>query len=881
MAHKAHGVNELREMFLKFFETKNHLRLPSFSLIPQNDKSLLLINSGMAPMKPYFTGEVEPPRRRVCTCQKCIRTGDIENIGKTARHGTYFEMLGNFSFGDYFKNESLQWSWEFLTSPEWVGLEPERMYPTVYENDDEAWDIWTKVIGVPEDHMTRLGKKDNFWEHGAGPCGPCSEIHYDRGEEFGCGKPGCRPGCDCDRFMEVWNNVFSQFNNDGAGNYTELAQKNIDTGMGLERLACVCQNVNSLFDVDTVMNITNHVTRLSGASYGQSYKTDVSLRVITDHIRASTFMIADGVLPSNEGRGYVLRRLLRRAARHGKLLGVNNPFLFEVVETVVKENEIHYTYLRERAEYITRIVKIEEENFARTIDTGMAIFNEKMAAHKAEGKAVFSGEDAFLLSDTYGFPVDLTVEMVEDEGMTLDMDKFYACREEQRVRAREARKALGDLAWAGIDLGLDNTPTAFVGYSEMNCEAKVLAVCVGDEVSGTIAGGENGIIVLDKTPFYAEMGGQVADHGVILVGDSRFIVKNVLKDKGGKYLHHGTMASGSIKVDDVVLASIDVERRKAIMRAHSATHLLQKALTSVLGDHVHQAGSLVEPDHLRFDFTHYSAMTAEEIAKVDEIVQAAVLEGYGIETREMGIEEAKKLGATALFSEKYGDTVRVVNMGGWSIELCGGTHLDNTAKVGPFRIESEASVASGVRRIEAITGKETLAEMSRTRKRIYDACAVLKTKPAELATKLETQVEEIKALKKAVESYKAKETAGEVERFLFGAHDVSGLHVLTATVPNADAGKLRQMGDTLRDKDENVVAVLATVSGEKITFLAVCGKQANAKGVRAGDLVKLVCTTCGGSGGGKPDSAMGGGKDLLKLDDALAQVDNFVASKLN
>ena len=881
MAHKAHGVNELREMFLKFFETKNHLRLPSFSLIPQNDKSLLLINSGMAPMKPYFTGEVEPPRRRVCTCQKCIRTGDIENIGKTARHGTYFEMLGNFSFGDYFKTESLQWSWEFLTSPEWVGLEPERMYPTVYENDDEAWDIWTKVIGVPEDHMTRLGKKDNFWEHGAGPCGPCSEIHYDRGEEFGCGKPGCRPGCDCDRFMEVWNNVFSQFNNDGAGNYTELAQKNIDTGMGLERLACVCQNVNSLFDVDTVMNITNHVTRLTGASYGQSYKTDVSLRVITDHIRASTFMIADGVLPSNEGRGYVLRRLLRRAARHGKLLGVNNPFLFEVVETVVKENEIHYTYLRERAEYITRIVKIEEENFARTIDTGMAIFNEKMAAHKTEGKAVFSGEDAFLLSDTYGFPVDLTVEMVEDEGMTLDMDKFHACREEQRVRAREARKALGDLAWAGIDLGLDNTPTAFVGYSEMNCEAKVLAVCVGDEVSGTIAGGENGIIVLDKTPFYAEMGGQVADHGVILVGDSRFIVKNVLKDKGGKYLHHGTMASGSIKVDDVVLASIDVERRKAIMRAHSATHLLQKALTSVLGDHVHQAGSLVEPDHLRFDFTHYSAMTAEEIAKVDEIVQSAVLEGYGIETREMGIEEAKKMGATALFSEKYGDTVRVVNMGGWSIELCGGTHLDNTAKVGPFRIESEASVASGVRRIEAITGKESLAEMSSTRKRIYDACAVLKTKPAELATKLETQVEEIKALKKAVESYKAKETAGEVERFLFGAHDVSGLHVLTATVPNADAGKLRQMGDTLRDKDENVVAVLATVSGEKITFLAVCGKKANAKGVRAGDLVKLVCTTCGGSGGGKPDSAMGGGKDVLKLDDALAQVDNFVASKLN
>ena len=881
MAHKPYGVNELREMFLKFFESKNHLRLPSFSLIPQNDKSLLLINSGMAPMKPYFTGEVEPPRKRVCTCQKCIRTGDIENIGKTARHGTYFEMLGNFSFGDYFKEESLKWSWEFLTSPEWVGLEPERMYPTVYENDDEAWDIWTKVIGVPEDHMTRLGKKDNFWEHGAGPCGPCSEIHYDRGEEFGCGKPGCRPGCDCDRFMEVWNNVFSQFNNDGQGNYTELVQKNIDTGMGLERLAVVCQGVGSLFDVDTVMNITNHVTRITGASYGQSYKTDVSLRVITDHIRASTFMIADGVLPSNEGRGYVLRRLLRRAARHGKLLGVDNPFLFEVVETVVKENESHYTYLRERAEYITRIIKIEEENFAKTIDTGMAIFNTKMAEHKANGKTVFSGEDAFLLADTYGFPIDLTQEMVEDEGMTIDLDEYTRLREEQRIRAREDRKKFGDLGWAGIDLGLDNTPTEFVGYTEFNCQAKVLAVCVGDEVTGSIAGGESGIIVLDKTPFYAEMGGQVADHGFILMGDSRFEVKNVLKDKGGKYLHYGTMASGSVKVDDVVLASIDVERRKAIMRAHSATHLLQKALSSVLGDHVHQAGSLVEPDRLRFDFTHYSAMTPEEISKVDAIVQNAILEGYGIDTREMSITEAQAMGATALFSEKYGDTVRVVNMGGWSIELCGGTHLDNTAKVGPFRIESEASVASGVRRIEAITGKACLDEMELARQRVYNACAVLKTKPSELAQKLESQVDEIKTLKRAIESYKAKETAGEVDRVFFGAHSVGDLKVLTATIPGADAGKLRQMGDSLRDKASNVVAVLSSVNDEKITFLAVCGKDAIAKGIKAGDLVKLVCTTCGGSGGGKPDSAMGGGKDVLKVDDALAQVDGFVASKLN
>ena len=881
MAHKPYGVNELREMFLRFFESKGHLRLPSFSLIPQNDASLLLINSGMAPMKPYFTGEVEPPRRRVCTCQKCIRTGDIENIGKTARHGTYFEMLGNFSFGDYFKTESLQWSWEFLTSPEWVGLEPERMYPTVYENDDEAWEIWTKVIGVPEDHMTRLGKKDNFWEHGAGPCGPCSEIHYDRGEEYGCGKPGCRPGCDCDRFMEVWNNVFSQFNNDGAGNYTELAQKNIDTGMGLERLACVCQNVNSLFDVDTVMNITNHVTRLTGASYGQSNKTDVSLRVITDHIRASCFMIADGVRPTNEGRGYVLRRLLRRAARHGRLLGVTDPFLFKVVETVIQENEIHYGYLRERADYITKVVLTEEESFCKTIDAGMRIYTEKLAEHKASGATVFSGEDAFLLADTYGFPIDLTVEMVGDEGMTVDMERYTACREEQRVRAREDRKKFGDLGWAGIDLGLDNTPTEFVGYTSNTANAKVLAVCVGEEVTGSIAGGESGILVLDKTPFYAEMGGQVADHGVILIGDSRFVVNNVQKDKGGKYLHYGKLNVGTIKVDDIVLASIDVERRKAIMRAHSATHLLQKALVSVLGDHVHQAGSLVEPDRLRFDFTHYSAMTPEEMAKVDAMVQAAVLEGYGIDTREMPIEDAKKMGATALFSEKYGDTVRVVNMSGYSIELCGGTHLDNTAKVGPFRIESEYSVASGVRRIEAITGKESLAEMDRTRQRIYDACAVLKTKPADLASKLEGQVEEIKALKKAVESFKAKEAAGETERFLFGAHDIGGLKVLTVSVPDADPNKLRQMGDMLRDKADNVVAVLSSVNGEKITFLAVCGKAAVAKGVKAGELVKLVCTTCGGSGGGKPDSAMGGGKDATKVDNALALVDDFVASKVN
>ena len=877
MSHKPYGVNELREMFLSFFESKGHLRLPSFSLIPQNDASLLLINSGMAPMKPYFKGEVEPPRRRVCTCQKCIRTGDIENIGKTARHGTYFEMLGNFSFGDYFKHEAIAWSWEFLTKV--VGLEEDRLYPSIYENDEEAFQIWNKEIGIPAERIFRFGKEDNFWEHGSGPCGPCSEIYYDRGEKYGCGKPGCTVGCDCDRYMEVWNNVFSQFDNDGQGNYTELAQKNIDTGMGLERLAVVCQDVDSLFDVDTVMNITRKVTELTGASYGKSHQMDVSLRVITDHIRSATFMIADGVLPRNEGRGYVLRRLLRRAARHGRLLGVNHPFLYEVVETVIRENENHYTYLRERAGYITREVKAEEERFASTIDGGMRIFSEMLAGHKARQEEEFSGADAFKLYDTYGFPIDLTIEMVADEGMTVNQEEFTRLMQEQRTRGRDDHNSRGDLAWSGIDLGLDNTPTAFVGYDRNNCEAKVLAVVVGNEVSGVIAGGEKGILVLDRTPFYAEMGGQTADQGVILVGDSRFEVSDVQKDKGGKYLHYGTLLKGSVKVDDVVCASIDVERRRAIMRAHSATHLLQKALKSVLGDHVHQAGSLVEPDRLRFDFTHYSAMTPEEVARVDSIVQSAILEGYDIDTRQMPIEEAKKMGAMALFSEKYGDVVRVVNMGGYSIELCGGTHQDNTAKIGPFRIVSEGSVASGVRRIEAITGKVCMQDMEKNRELIYAATTLLKAKPAEMLDRLRGLGEEIKELKRRVEAYKNRETAGEVERFLLGTRNVEGIHVITSVVPEADAAKLRQMGDRLRDKDPNVAAVLSCVNDGKITFVAICGKETVARGIRAGEMVKYVCAFCGGSGGGKPDCAMGGGKDVLKLDNALAQVDDFVAEK--
>ncbi len=878
MNPKPYGVNELREMFLSYFESKGHLRLPSFSLIPQNDKSLLLINSGMAPMKPYFKGEVEPPRRRVCTCQKCIRTGDIENIGKTARHGTYFEMLGNFSFGDYFKHEAIAWSWEFLTKV--VGLPEDRLYPSIYEKDDEAFEIWNKEIGIPAERIFRFGKEDNFWEHGAGPCGPCSEIYYDRGEKYGCGKPGCTVGCECDRYMEVWNNVFSQFDNDGNNHYTELVQKNIDTGMGLERLAVVCQDVNSLFDVDTVMNITNKVTELTGASYGVSVKMDVSLRVITDHIRASTFMIADGVLPSNEGRGYVLRRLLRRAARHGKLLGVNEPFLYKVVETVVHENEGHYTYLRERAEYITRIVKIEEENFGRTIDGGMAIFSEMLAKHKAEGKNVFTGADAFLLADTYGFPIDLTVEMVADEDMTLDMEDFNRLREEQRVRAREARKALGDLGWAGIDLGKDMPETKFLGYEHNTCQGSILAIVSEEELQQTVGQGAEAILVLDQTTMYAEMGGQVADHGTIETAEGKFLVTNVQKNKGGKYMHYGKVIEGVLSVGDAVTVSIDTERRKAIMRGHSATHLLHKALQTVLGDHVHQAGSYVDEDHLRFDFTHYAAVTPEELAQVNTLVQNSILEGYPIVTREMPIEEAKALGAMALFSEKYGNTVRVVNMGDYSIELCGGTHLDNTAKVGPFAILSECSVASGVRRIEAITGKACLNRMEQTQNLLFEAAAKMKTKPQELLGRIQAQVEEIREMKRAIEAYKARETVGEIDRILFGARNVEGLHVITASIPNADPGKLRQMGDVLRDKDASVVAVLATVNEEKITFLAVCGKEANARGIKAGELVKQVCTTCGGSGGGKPDSAMGGGKDVSKVDNALAIVDDFVIEKL-
>ena len=875
-----YGLNQLREMFLQFFESKGHLRLPSFSLIPQGDASLLLINSGMAPMKPYFKGEKEPPRHRVCTCQKCIRTGDIENIGKTARHGTYFEMLGNFSFGDYFKREAIHWSWEFLTSPDWVGLDPNRLYPSVYVDDDEAFDIWNKEIGIAPERIFRFGKEDNFWEHGAGPCGPCSEIYYDRGEKYGCGKPGCTVGCDCDRYIEVWNNVFSQFDNDGEGHYTELKQKNIDTGMGLERLAVVCQDVDSLFDVDTVMNITHKVSELTGAYYGRSHKMDVSLRVITDHIRSATFMICDGVLPSNEGRGYVLRRLLRRAARHGKLLGVNEPFLYEVIDTVIHENECQYPELREKQAYITRVVKTEEENFAKTIDAGMKIFSDMLSEHKAKGESTFSGADAFKLYDTYGFPIDLTLEMCADEGMSVDEEGFKQLMQEQRVRAREARAALGDLGWAGVSFGKEIPETVFEGYDKQQIQAKVLAIVADGELRDEIPAGTEAIVVLDRTTLYAEMGGQVADHGSIAAEGLLFEVQDVQKNKGGKFMHSGVLKQGVLKLGDTVCAAYDPQRRAAIARAHSATHLLQKALRDVLGDHVHQAGSLVEPDFLRFDFTHFSAVTPDELRRVEDAVNAAILEGLTVDTKEMSIDDARKSGATALFGEKYGDVVRVVSMGDYSVELCGGTHLSNTAKAGLFHISSEGSVASGVRRIEATTGLRTLETLHHDLEAISAVSALFKANPADMLQKVEQQANELKEAKRLIQQYKDKESAGGADALLKNAREVGGLHVVTCSQGECDAAGLRKMGDALRDKDGAVVAVIAAVNGDKITFQCVCGKEAVAKGVRAGDIIKFITAIAGGKGGGKPDSAMGGGNDVSKLNDALSAVEGFVKEKI-
>ncbi len=886
MSHPVYGLNDLREMFLRFFESKGHLRLPSFSLIPQNDKSILLINAGMTPMKPWFKGEEEPPRRRVCTCQKCIRTGDIDNVGHTARHGTYFEMLGNFSFGDYFKHEAIAWSWEFLTSPEWAGLEPDRLYPSVFAGsettpaDDEAFAIWRDEIGIPAERIFRFGKEDNFWEHGSGPCGPCSEIYYDRGEEYGCGKPGCTVGCDCDRYVEVWNNVFSQFDNDGHGNYTELKQKNIDTGMGLERLAMVSQNVNSLFDVDTVMHITNKVSEITGAHYGESEARDVSLRIITDHIRSASFMICDGVLPSNEGRGYVLRRLLRRAARHGRLLGVTRPFLHEIVDTVVAVNECEYKDLREKQSYITKVIRTEEESFARTIDGGMKIFDEMLAAHRQAGEKRFSGADAFKLYDTYGFPIDLTAEMVREAGMEVDEEGFRALMLEQKERAREARKALGDLGWAGVEFGKEVPATEFVGYENDSAEGKLVAIAVGDELRGEVEAGTEAMLVLDRTPFYAEMGGQTADRGTIRCGEAVFEVADVQKNKGGKFMHTGRVVSGQFRLGDTVRASIDTERRTAIRRAHTATHLLDAALKSVLGEHVHQAGSLVEPDRLRFDFTHFESITPEQLLAVESFVNDAVLRGIPVVTEVLPIEEAKKKGAIAMFGEKYGAVVRVVEMGGVSMEFCGGTHLDNTAKVGLFRIKSEGSVASGVRRIEAVTGRQTLEELRSGQEKLMRAAQLLKTTSGELETRIGGMLGEMKEIRAKLEKFREQASLGEARGFLTAAKEVGGLRLVTAQRDGMDPNALRKLGDFLRDKEPKIVGVLASVHEGKATLLAVCGSEAVARGVKAGDIIRTIAPICGGKGGGKPDSAMGGGTEVSRVDDALAAVDDFILSKL-
>ncbi len=874
MAHPYYGLNELREMFLTYFESKGHLRLPSFPLIPKDDPSLLLIPAGMAPMKPWFKGEEEPPRKRVCTCQKCIRTPDIDNIGKTDRHGTYFEMLGNFSFGDYFKKEAIPFCWEFLTDV--VGLEADKLYPSVYIEDDEAFDIWNKDIGIPAEKITRLGKGDNFWEHGAGPCGPCSEVYYARGIEHGCGKSDCGPGCDCDRYIEIWNNVFTQFDNDGQNNYTELKQKNIDTGMGLERLACVVQNVGSLFEVDTVMNITNKVSEIVGVKYHEDLEKDVSLRIITDHIRSSSMMICDGVLPSNEGRGYVLRRLLRRAARHGKLLGVNRPFLYEIVDTVIAVNECEYKDLREKQDYITRVIRTEEENFAKTIDGGMKIFTEMLENHKAAGETTFSGADAFKLYDTYGFPIDLTIEMVKEAGMSVDEDGFKALMKEQKERARAATKALGDFGWSGVDLGKEMPATEFVGYEQNSCEAKILAIIAEDELRDELIAGTDAAIVLDKTPFYAEMGGQVADFGLI----GNFIVTNVQKNKGGKFLHYGKLESGELKVGETVTASIDVARRSAIRRAHSATHLLDAALKQVLGDHVHQAGSLVEPDRLRFDFTHFEGIEPMKLREIEALVNAWILSGFGVVTEVLPIEEAKKKGAIAMFGEKYGDVVRVVEMGDVSMEFCGGTHLDNTAKAGMFRIVSEGSVASGVRRIEAVTGEEARLMADNDREKLRVCASQLKTTPDMLSGKIDALLDEIKEYKRQIEQFKAKESAGGADDLLKNAAVINGVKVVTHTLTSGDVNGLRQLGDVLRDKDASVVAVIA-LAAEKLSLLAVCGKDAVAKGVKAGDIIKTIAPIVGGKGGGKPDSAMGGGSDKSKVGDALKAVAPFVEQVLS
>ena len=883
---KKYGVNELRRMYLEFFESKEHLKMNSFSLVPHNDKSLLLINAGMAPLKPYFTGQEIPPRNRVTTCQKCVRTGDIENVGKTARHLTFFEMLGNFSFGDYFKHEAIEWSWEFLTKV--IGLEEDRLYPSIYYDDEEAFAIWTNEVGVPAEKITRFyrdenGKCDNFWEHGAGPCGPCTEIYYDRGEKYGCGSPDCKVGCECDRFMEVWNNVFTQFEGDGNGNYTELTQKNIDTGMGLERLAVVVQDVDSVFDIDTMKAIRDEICKLAGTQYQTNEKNDISIRLITDHIRSSTFLISDGVMPSNEGRGYVLRRIIRRAARHGRLLGIDGQFLAKLSETVINESKDGYPELDEKKEFIFKVLTEEENKFNKTIDQGLNILSDMMDKMKAEGATQLSGEDAFKLYDTYGFPLDLTAEILEEKGMTLDEAGFNACMTEQRENARNRRKTTNYMgADATVYEELDTSlTTTFVGYDKLEATSKITALTTETEVVAALSDGEVGTIIVEETPFYATMGGQEGDKGTIVVGEGTFEVVDTIKLLGGKVGHVGKVVSGMIKVGDMATLKVDEENRMSTCKNHSATHILQKALRMVLGSHVEQAGSLVNKDRLRFDFSHFAALTAEEIAKVEAIVNEQIMVGIEVVTKEMTLDEAKKTGAMALFGEKYGEKVRVVTMGDFSVELCGGTHVKNTGNIANFKIVSEAGIAAGVRRIEALTGAGVTKYYADMEAELLKAAKAAKSDVAGLVKKIEAMQEEIKALHSENEKLKSKMANEALGDVMNQVKDIKDTKLLAVKVDGVDMNGLRNLGDQLKEKLGEGVIVIASSQDGKVNLLAMATDGAMAKGAHAGNIIKQIAAIVGGGGGGRPNMAQAGGKLPEKIDEALAAVESVLAEQLN
>ena len=875
------GVNELRRLYLDFFESKGHLKMKSFSLVPHNDNSLLIINSGMAPLKPYFTGQEIPPKRRVTTCQKCIRTGDIENVGKTARHGTFFEMLGNFSFGDYFKKEAIHWSWEFLT--EVVGLDANRLYPSIYEDDDEAFDIWNKEIGIAPERIFRFGKEDNFWEHGAGPCGPCSEIYYDRGEKYGCGKPGCTVGCDCDRYMEVWNNVFSQFNNDGHGHYTDLIQKNIDTGMGLERLAVVVQDVDSIFDVDTLQALRNKVCEMAGVKYKEDEKQDVSIRVITDHIRSVTFMVSDGIMPSNEGRGYVLRRLLRRAARHGRLLGIQDKFLSKLCETVIEGSKDGYPELEEKKEFITKVISEEEEKFNKTIDQGLSILADMEKALEEQNKNVLSGEDTFKLYDTYGFPIDLTKEILEEKNITIDEEGFSKCMNEQREKARKARKVSNYMgADATVYDEIDPAITSeFVGYDKLKNDSKVTVLTTEEDVVEALSEGDKGTIIVDETVFYATMGGQEGDKGYITSPEGEFKVDTTIKLKGGKIGHVGVMTKGMIKAGDTVTLLVDSEYRADTCKNHSATHLLQKALRMVLGNHVEQKGSYVDPERLRFDFTHFQSMTAEELKKVEDIVNEKIVEAIPVETKIMTIEEAKKTGAMALFGEKYGESVRVVCIDDFSKEFCGGTHVANTANIRLFKIISEAGVAAGVRRIEALTDKGVLKYYEELEKLVKEASEAAKTESVQLVRRIHTMNDEIKALSSENEKLKAELANNALGDVSDNVVEIKGVKFVATKVDNVDMNELRNLGDKIKNEiGSGVVLVVSAIGSDKVNMIAMATDDAVAKGAHAGNLIKAVASLVGGGGGGRPNMAQAGGKNPAGIPELLKKAPNVLEEQL-